>query len=57
MFGGVELKVPEGWNVVIRGFPIFGGFDNVTAKEQVGPEAPVLTINATVLFGGLEVKH
>jgi hypothetical protein len=57
MFGGVELKVPEGWNVVIRGFPIFGGFDNVTAKEQVGPEAPVLTVNATVLFGGLEVKH
>lgn len=56
-FGGVELKVPQGWNVVTHGLPIFGGFENVTAGEIVGPDAPVLDVNATVLFGGLEVKH
>jgi hypothetical protein len=56
-FGGIDIHVPPGWRVDIRGLPIFGGFDNVTAKEQLGPDAPLLTINATVLFGGLEVKH
>jgi hypothetical protein len=56
-FGGTEIKVPKGWQVVTRGLPIFGAFDNVTAKETLPADAPVLDINATVLFGGLEVKH
>lgn len=56
-FGGIEIQVPRGWQVDVRGLPIFGGFDNATAKEQVGPNAPLLTINATVMFGGVEIKH
>ena len=56
-FGGAEVKVPQGWQVVTHGLPIFGGFDNVTAKESIPAGAPVLDINATVIFGGLEVKH
>ncbi|HUP18009.1 MAG TPA: hypothetical protein VM848_18420 [Acidimicrobiia bacterium] len=56
-FGGAEIKVPEGWQVITHGMPIFGGFENVTAKERIPIGAPVLDINATVIFGGLEVKH
>jgi hypothetical protein len=56
-FGGAEIKVPQGWNVVTHGMPIFGGFDNVTARETVAVGAPTLDVNATVIFGGLEVKH
>lgn len=56
-FGGLEMKVPTGWNVVIRGFPIFGGFDNKTAGESLPDNAPTLVVNATVLFGGMEIKH
>ena len=56
-FGGVELTVPEGWHVSTRGLPLFGGIENVTAKEQVPADAPTLAVNATVLFGGLEIKH
>jgi flagellar biosynthesis protein FliQ len=56
-FGGLEIKVPQGWQVDISGMPIFGGFNNVTAKEQLGPGAPRLAVNATVVFGGLEIKH
>lgn len=56
-FGGVEIKVPKGWQVVTRGLPLFGAFDNVTANESLPPDAPVLDVNATLLFGGLEVKH
>ena len=56
-FGGAEIKVPEGWQVITHGMPIFGGFDNVTAKERIPAGAPVLDVDATVIFGGLEVKH
>lgn len=41
--GGVGLKVPEGWNVRTRGMPIFGGFENITAREKVPPNADVRT--------------
>ncbi len=57
VFGGVEVSVPEGWHVVTRGFPIFGGFENVTAKERIDPDAPTLEVHATILFGGVEIKH
>jgi predicted membrane protein len=57
VFGGVEISVPEGWQVLTRGFPIFGGFENVTTKERLGSDAPTLQIHATILFGGVEVKH
>lgn len=57
VFGGVEISVPRGWSVEIGGFPVFGGYDNATGKEDLGPDAPKLRIDATVLFGGLEVKH
>ena len=56
-FGGAEIKVPEGWQVQTHGMPIFGGFENVTATEHIEEGAPILDINATVIFGGLEVKH
>lgn len=56
-FGGVEVRVPRGWRVEIGGFPVFGGYENATGKEDLGPDAPKLRIDATVLFGGLEVKH
>jgi hypothetical protein len=56
-FAGTEIRVPDGWRVDVHGLPLFGGFENVTAKERVGPDAPRLEVSATVLFGGLEVKH
>jgi hypothetical protein len=56
-FGGAGIKVPEGWQVITHGMPIFGGFENVTAKQRIPAGAPVLDVNATVIFGGLEVKH
>ncbi|MDH3499869.1 MAG: cell wall-active antibiotics response protein [Acidimicrobiia bacterium] len=55
-FGGAEIRVPVGWRVDTHGLPLFGGFENEVEGE--GDEfSPALDINATVLFGGLEVKH
>lgn len=56
-FGGIEITVPQGWHVAVKGLPLFGGIDNVTAKEQLPADAPVLPVNATALFGGIEIKH
>lgn len=57
MFGATEIRVPQGWRVDVQGFPLFGGLENVTSRDRLGPDAPRLVIDATVLFGGLEVKH
>jgi len=56
-FGGVEVKVPEGWVVDMNGLPLFGGFENVTAREKQLDDAPKLAVHATALFGAVEVKH
>ena len=57
VFGGVDVIVPPGWSVSIRGLPLFGGWDDTTSRADEGPDAPRLDIQALVLFGGLEVKH
>ena len=56
-FGGIEINVPDGWQVMTKGFPIFGGFDNATTKDRVASDAPTLIVQATILFGGVEISH
>lgn len=56
-FGGTDIRVPHGWRVTTRGLPIFGGIDNVTAKEALPDDAPTLDVSATVIFGGVDIKH
>ncbi len=56
-FGAIEIVVPEGWRVQVRGLPLFGGIDNATTRDEILADAPSLDIGALVLFGGLEIKH
>lgn len=55
-FGGIDIRVPEGWNVKVSGLPLFGGWDNKVQAPE-GKDAPTLYITGTCLFGGFEVKH
>jgi predicted membrane protein len=58
MFGGAELYVPRNWNVVMKGMPIFGGFEDARKNlptEEFSSE-DVLIIKGLILFGGLTVK-
>jgi len=57
VFGSIDMIVPKGWQIEVRGLPIFGGWDDTTSKVDSGPETPRLLVQALVLFGGLEVKH
>ena len=56
-FAGLDVTVPEGWQVTTRGIPLFGVWDNTTSRDGIPEDAPTLTINALILFGGLEVRH
>ncbi|WP_069648921.1 LiaF transmembrane domain-containing protein [Caloranaerobacter ferrireducens] len=56
-FGGAEIFVPQGWNVVIKGTPIFGGWENKTVNNNFDTNSPTLIINSFVMFGGFEVKN
>lgn len=55
-FGGVEIKVPEGWIVKASGLPLFGGWEDKTTKPS-NAGAPVLHVRGTCLFGGFEIKN
>lgn len=58
LFGGVDVVVPEGCRVQLAGLPVFGGYEDKTRGH--GPldrDAPVLHVDATAIFGGIEVKH
>lgn len=58
VFGGVEIRVPPHWRVITVGTPIFGGVENKTASVTTDNiVGPLLTINGTIVFGGLEIRH
>lgn len=56
-FGGIDIRVPDGWTVVVKGLPIFGGWEDKTRKPRDAKNAPALVINGTCLFGGVTVKN
>jgi len=57
-WGGVELIVPQNWQVNMRAMPILGGAENKTNPDPNGT-APVkrFTIRGTAIMGGMEIKN
>ena len=52
------MLVPEGWRVTMSGLPIFGGYEDKTHGDgSLPPDAPVLKVGATAVFGGVTVKN
>lgn len=59
MFGGVEIAVPDTWDVAVRGAGILGGYDDKTyplPASEVG-RRPRVTIRGSAMFGGVVVKN
>jgi hypothetical protein len=58
IFGGIEIKVPDNWQVTSDGTGIFGGFSDETAHPPEGtPGLKRLIIKGEAVFGGVEVKN
>lgn len=55
IFGGIEICVPSDVRVVVSSVPIFGGVSNKAVQAQ-RENAPVIYINATCIFGGIDIK-
>ncbi|NRR30595.1 hypothetical protein HSX11_10380 [Oxalobacteraceae bacterium] len=55
MFGGIQIKVPADWTVVLQGTPVVGGFDEKTAAPPDGSKR--LLIKGYAIMGGLEVRN
>ena len=57
LFGGLEIRVPEGWEIANRATAIAGALDDKTHHGPASVEGrPRLVITGLILFGGTEVK-
>ena len=53
IMGGVEIKVPDGWEVTGNMLPIMGGAD---IRTKAAPSGRRLIVNGAVIMGGVEIK-
>ena len=57
LFGGGEIRVPEGWEIANRATAIAGALNDSTHHGPSPAEPrPRLVITGLILFGGMEVK-
>ena len=56
MWGGVDVRVPEDWTVVVEGVPILGAFVDKTVHASASSRK-VLVIRGAAIMGGVEVKN
>lgn len=57
MWGGIEICVPEDWQVVCEATPIMGGVENETRFLSEGEPRTTLIVRGLVLMGGVEIKN
>jgi hypothetical protein len=56
LWGGIDVKVPPDWAVVLRGMPIMGAIEDKTVAAGV-PKRATLVIKGTAIMGGVEIKN
>ena len=57
LFGGIDIQVPENWNVVVEGHGIFGGYDDKTFHTAPEDASPRVVIAGNAVFGGVVIKN
>jgi hypothetical protein len=55
-WGGIEIKVPQDWTVLVQGTPLLGSYDDKTLHAG-GDGRQVLVVRGTAIMGGVEVKN
>ena len=56
MWGGIEIRVPESWNVIGQMTPVMGGFEDST-RASGDARNHTLIVRGLVVMGGVEVKN
>ncbi len=61
VFGSVELRVPEGWQITSRGQAVFGSFQDDTRnyrnENPANPLRKSLILTGAAVFGSVEIKN
>jgi hypothetical protein len=57
VFGGIEIVVPDTWNVIVRGVGIFGGYGDESHHPPASQPAPELIVQGVAIFGGVVTKN
>jgi hypothetical protein len=55
VWGGITLKCPPDWTVILHGTPIMGGFDEKTAPPPDNTKR--LIVRGYAIMGGVEVRN
>jgi hypothetical protein len=55
IFGGITIKCPPDWTVVLHGTPIMGGFDEKTVQPPDNSKR--LIVRGYAIMGGVEVRN
>lgn len=55
IMGGIEIRVPSHWQIIMQGSPVLGSVEDKTTK----PENPTkkLIIKGSAIMGGVEIKN
>ena len=56
LMGGLDIIVPEGINVEVKGVPIMGGIDKKVSDEHY-PGRPTLRIHGLAIMAGVDIKY
>lgn len=58
-WGGIDLRVPENWNVNIQASSILGGIDNKSTARFADTQAhrKTLVITGSAIMGGVDIKN
>lgn len=57
IFGGVEVRAPETWNITVRGIGAFGGYEDKTMRMAPDVKAPHLIVHGFAAFGGVTIQN
>jgi predicted membrane protein len=57
VFGAVEIRVPDHWNVIIEANAVFGSCENKTRPPLPSATPKTLIIRGDAVFGSIEVKN
>jgi predicted membrane protein len=56
-WGGIDIKVPEDWTVIVRAIPLMGGVEDKTRVPPAATTSKRLVIRGIVVMGGVVVKN
>jgi hypothetical protein len=55
IWGGITIKVPPDWTVILQGTPVMGGFTEKTARPPDNRKR--LVVSGYAIMGGVEVRN